>query len=68
MLIRTNGENVRVYIHNVQEAVALPLWGCMEKVGALLPKEKDLGGPYSNLPVPEGGLRASWGGTSSKDG
>lgn len=41
-----------------------PLQKQAERVGALQPgEEKALGRPYSSLPVPEGGVQESWGGT-----
>jgi len=37
-----------------------PMWGLAEAAGALQPgEEKALKGPYSGLPVPEGGLQES---------
>jgi len=47
-----------------QRAGTPPLSGQAEGVGAFHPEgEKALGGPYSGLPVPEGVLQESWGGT-----
>ena len=43
------------------------LWGQAERAGSVQPGEvKVLGGPYSGLPLSEGGLQESWGGTSYK--
>jgi len=39
----------------------------LKRVGAVQPgEEKAPGRPYSSLPVPEGGLQETWGGTSHK--
>ena len=47
-----------------QRAGAPPLQGQAERDGALQPgKEKALRRTYSGLPVPEGGLQESYGGT-----
>ena len=47
-----------------QRAGAPPLRGQAERVGVLQPgEEKAPRRPYSSLPVPEGGLQESWGGT-----
>ena len=52
---------------NDQRARAPPLGGQAERAGALQPgKVKVPGGPYSGLPVPEGDLQESWGGTLKK--
>ena len=47
-----------------QRAGAPPLQGKAERAGALHPREeKPVRGPYSSLPVSEGSLLESWGGT-----
>jgi len=47
-----------------QKAGAPALQGQAERAGAVQPgEEKVPGGPYSGLPVPEGGLQENWGGT-----
>ena len=49
-------------------AGAAPLQGQDERISGLQPgQEKAPGGPYNNLPEPEGGLHESWGGTFCKD-
>ncbi len=51
-----------------QKAGAPPLWGQAERTRALQPgEEKAPGGPDRYLPVAEGGLQESWGGTFYKD-
>ena len=49
---------------NDQRAEVPYLWGQAERAGSVQPGEvKVLGGPYSGLPLSEGGLQESWGGT-----
>jgi len=50
-----------------QRTGAPPLRGQAETPGAFQHEEKTLRRPYNSLPVPEGGLHESWGGTFHKD-
>ena len=60
----SNGAGPEEGYKDDQRGGALPLQGQVQRAGAPQPGEdKALRGPYSGLPVPEGDLQESWGGT-----